>query len=93
MVFELLEVGAENARTGKQLCGLLNISIRELTEIIESERREGKPICASMGIKPGYFLAANKAEMQTYCKCLNSRASEIKKTRKACLNTIKDLPA
>lgn len=93
MIAELLKEGRENARTGRKLCELLNITIRELTAGIERERRQGQPICASTGSNPGYFLAANKEEMQHYCNSLHKRAGEIHKTRRACIKTIENLPA
>lgn len=93
MIAELLTEGRENARTGKALCQLLNITIRELTQGIERERRAGQPICASTGSNPGYFLAATKEEMQNYCDSLRRRAGEIHKTRRACIKTIDELPA
>ena len=60
-------------------------------EEIQKERREGKPICASRGHNPGYYIPRNKKEMADYCKILESNGREIYKTRKACLETIKDL--
>lgn len=92
MIHELLSAGAENARTGREICGLLDISPRELTAAIERERRAGKPICAATGSNPGYFLAANKEEMERYCNSLFHRAGEIHKTRKACLQAMESLP-
>jgi len=92
MIQEMLSEGAENARTGKELCRELNIKHRELTKAIERERRAGAPICAATGKRPGYFLAANQAEMQKFCRSLFYRAGEIHKTRKACLDTIESLP-
>ncbi|MFY9121467.1 MAG: hypothetical protein WAO57_14220 [Syntrophomonadaceae bacterium] len=92
MIFEILSEGAENARTGKEICNLLNITARDLTAAIERERRAGKPICASTGSNPGYFLAANQEEMQRYCKSLLHRAGEIHKTRQACIKTMENLP-
>jgi len=94
MIYEILSEGAENAQTGKEICKLLNVTARDLTSAIERERREGKPICASTDSKsPGYFLAADKEEMEHYCRSLNHRAGEIHKTRRACLQTIDNLPA
>ena len=93
MIAEILFTGRENARTGKALCVLLNLTMRELTQGIERERRQGQPICASTGSNPGYFLAANKDEMQRYCSSLQRRAGEIHKTRRACIKTIEQLPA
>ncbi len=92
MIAEILTEGAANARTGKELCNLLNITVRDLTQAVERERREGHPICASTGSKPGYFLAANREEMQLYCNSLYKRAGEIHKTRRACLEAMKLLP-
>ncbi len=92
MVHELLTEGAENARTAKYLCGLLGFSPRELSKTIERERRAGKPICASTGSNPGYFLAANQYEMRQFCESLAHRAKEIHKTRRACAKTIDTLP-
>ena len=77
MIFEVLAEGAENARTGKEICKLLNITARDLTAAIERERRQGQPICASTGSNPGYFLAANQEEMQHYSRSLLHRAGEI----------------
>lgn len=92
MIFELLLEGADNARTGREICDLLGLRARDLTAAIERERREGKPICASTGSNPGYFLAANREEMECYCNSLLHRAGEIHKTRKACLATLDKLP-
>lgn len=93
MVFEVLSEGAGNALTGRELCKILNITPRELTQAIERERRAGRPICAATGKKPGYFLAANQEEMQRYCRSLWRRAGEIHKTRRACLDSMTNLPA
>ena len=90
MIFEILTTGAENAKTGKDICRLLNITARDLTAAIERERRAGKPICASTGSNPGYFLAANQREMPHYCNSLMHRAGEIHKTRNACIKSMED---
>lgn len=92
MVNELLKTGAENATPGRELCERLNLAQRELTEAVAKERRAGYPICAASGATPGYYLAADKEEMQTYCKSLNRRAGEIQKTRRACLKSAERLP-
>lgn len=93
MVSEFLGRGAAAARTRQELCDLLHVAPRELTKLIERERRQGQPICASNdGTRPGYFLAATKSEMHLYCRSLWHRAGEIHKTRQACLQTIDQLP-
>lgn len=92
MISDYLMTGAENATTGRELCSLLGIHPRDLTEAIERERREGKPICANTAPPFGYFLAANRSEMKAYCRSLLHRAGELHKTRKACLDTLDSLP-
>ena len=92
VIYELLAEGAENAKTGREICRQLHIDMRGLTATIEQERRAGYPICASTGANPGYFLAANKEEMLQYCAALAHRADEITKTRQACAKTVKHLP-
>ena len=91
MVSTFLFEGKENAQRANYLCKQLNLTPRQLTLAIEAERRSGAPICATCGKNPGYYLAANKEEMQEYCKKLKNRAIEIFKTRKACQETIEKL--
>ena len=93
MIFELLSKGAANAHTAQELANLLHVDRRSISEFVEKERRAGKPICATCNSKnPGYFIAANRAEMERYCNRLLHRAGEIHKTRKACLQTMGNLP-
>lgn len=92
MIKELLAHGAENALTGREICKLLHITMRDLTQQIERERREGAPICASTGRRPGYYLAADRREMDRYCRSLFHRAGEIHKTRRACIKAMQQLP-
>lgn len=84
-VTSMLLIGAENAQTGKELATRLGVSVRDLVDQIARERREGSPICASNDENKGYFLAANREEMQRYCQSLERREAEIRKTREACL--------
>lgn len=93
MICEILLKGEQNAQTGREICTLLNISMRDLTAAVERERRDGQPICASTGSNPGYYLAADREEMQRYCNSLMRRAGEIHKTRKACIKAMAALPA
>ena len=93
MIHEFLKTGAENATTGRELATLLNCDIRDITAAIERERRAGYPICASSGgDNPGYYLAADKEELQRYCNMMHRRAAELYKTRQALLKVLKQLP-
>lgn len=92
MVAELLSVGTENARTGKELATAMRCSIRDITEQIERERREGQPICANTnGKNAGYFLAEDAIELEAYCKKLDNRAREMQRTRKALLSVLNQM--
>lgn len=93
LIADYLAKGRENARTGRELCDYLKINSRELMAKVEQERRDGQPICAAVhGRHRGYFLAANKQEMQEYCASLYRRGGNLFKTRRACMKTMETLP-
>ena len=93
MIHEVLHTGADNPTTGKELAELFSCDIRNITERIEAERREGHPICAnSNGGSSGYYLAADKEELETYCNRLNRRAGELHKTRRYLLQAMANMP-
>lgn len=91
MIHELLAEGRENARTGAELASVLHCDIRNITAQIEKERRDGHPICAAVGENPGYYLAADPAELESYCDALKRRAVEVFKTRQALINILRQI--
>ena len=91
MIHELLAEGRENARTGRELAGILNCNIRDITQRIEAERRDGQPICAATGENPGYYLAADADELANYCNRLKGRAIELFRTRKALIAVLRQI--
>lgn len=86
MVYELLHTGKDNPTTGSTLARVLRCSVRDVVAQIERERRDGKTICASVGENPGYYIAADAEELDSYCEQLKGRAIEMFKTRQALLN-------
>ena len=88
MIAELLSVGRENARTGKELAAVIGCDIREITAAVERERRQGQPICAATGENPGYYMASDAEELERYCNRLHHRAAELYRTRQALLNVL-----
>lgn len=93
IISELLTEGAENAITGRELAAACGCDIRVITEQIEKERRNGTPICAtSRGAGPGYYLAADREELEHYCKRLGRREKELNKTRQALIKVLAQLP-
>lgn len=94
MIYELLDTGAENARSARELAKYLRKDRRQISSLVELERRAGKPICATCDSKmPGYYIPETREEMERYCNQLRHRAGEIFKTRDACLGTLDKLPA
>lgn len=88
MIAELLSVGRENARTGKELAAVIGCDIRDITAAVERERRQGQPICAATGENPGYYMASDAEELERYCNRLHHRAAELYRTRQALLNVL-----
>ena len=93
MIYELLSLGRENARTASDLATMTGLDRRAVSLIIERERRAGRPICATTdSTTPGYFIAADRDEMARYIASLQHREREIAKTRRACEKTLAALP-
>lgn len=87
-VADFLSAGKENALPGRDLVRLLGLrDLRDLTQMVEVERRAGSPICASVGTPPGYYLAESAEELRFYLASLQRRENEVGKTRQS-LETI-----
>lgn len=94
MIYELLLAGKENAISSRDLAKITGLSRREVSRQIESERRQGLPICATCDQPaPGYYIPADRQEMMDYCSRLLHRQMEIAETLKACKDTARTLPA
>lgn len=92
MVYEILDTGSKNAKPGRVIAEQLQCGIRDVTEQIERERRQGQPICASSRKgQAGYFLAETPEELQHYCSRLYKRGGELFKTRRALLRVLEQL--
>lgn len=93
MINEVLGAGKDSAVTGRELAQLFGCSIRDITNQVEKERRDGQPICATCGDPAGYYLAADAEELAAYCDRLKYRAVEIFKTRQALVNILRQIAA
>lgn len=85
MVSSLLLTGAENAITGREIKRIMGIKDRrEISSLVERERRSGVPICASCdGKNPGYYLPGSPGELEKYTVSLQRRIKEITATLEA----------
>lgn len=64
-VYEVLRVGRDQMRTANEISWLLGCSIRDVSEQVERERRQGIPICASDAAdNPGYYLAEDPDDLR-----------------------------
>lgn len=90
MIHEVLMFGEENAIPGKTLVEMRGLKdVRDLTRIVEQERRAGHPICATTDYKnPGYFLAETPEDLEKYIDSLDRRLKNIRLTREACQETL-----
>ena len=79
-VSSVLQHGEQGAIPGKVLVAMLKLkNQRELTRIIEHERKSGIPICASVsGEDRGYFIADGPEALEAYIKSLDRRLKNIR---------------
>lgn len=61
MIYELLNVGADNAKTTQELADVLGIDARDVRKAVRNERLQGVPICSD---KSGYYLPADENELK-----------------------------
>ena len=82
-----------NSTRQEQLVKLLELKdLRELTQLVERERADGAPICASTdSAAPGYYLADDPAELEQYIHSLDRRLHNMGQTRKHLGATLKGL--
>ena len=89
MIYEMLAAGPNNAVSATHLARVLGVHKRDVSKMVERERREGRPICATCNSKnPGYFLPESREEMEHYIKRVRHREAEIAATRAACEETL-----
>lgn len=90
-ITDFLTEGRESARTARELCDMTGLKPREFFATIEAARRKGAPICAAKGDNPGYYLAADREELQEYIAKLTRQEKTTKKTRIACAHSLDNL--
>ena len=77
-VADVLGVGEENALRMEEIRRIIDGDARSIRLEIERERRMGVAICSNN--KTGYYLAATRQEIETFCRSMRRRAAEIQKT-------------
>lgn len=89
-ISRILLEGEANALPGHEIRRILGLKDgREVTSLVERERRGGVPICASCDNRqPGYFLPETPGELERYIKSLEGRIREVAATRDALEETL-----
>ena len=75
----LLGVGAENARTARELGGILDWRGEEVRREINRLRKAGVPVCASCFGSRGYYLPSCNAEAKVYGRQFRARLADAEK--------------
>lgn len=93
-ITDYLLPGEQHAKSARELAYSMNCNTRDITQMVQDERRHGAAICVSRDAeRPGYFIAETPADVETCCRQLQDRAQEIYKTRAAMLKTLKKMRA
>ena len=87
---DVLLHGKDNAIPGRDLVSTLGLKdLRELTQLVERERKVGFPICATTDAKrPGYYITDDPAELAAYIKSLDRRIKNVGETRQRMEETL-----
>lgn len=88
----ILRRGKKNALPAATLCSYFGTDRRSIGRAIAAARREGLPVCASVGELPGYYLAKDKQEMRQYCRSLEGRIKKLNTILQCCRDMIAGLP-
>ena len=88
-IFELLQTGAENGVTLRELVAMTGMNERLVRLKIQQERRAGKLILSNN--RDGYFLPENPEDVQCFARSMSRRAAEIASIARAAEAALADL--
>jgi len=75
-LLDLLSIGAENAKTAKELGSILNWNDTEIRHEVNRLRKSGVPICASPHGYKGYYMPSCRSEAAYYGKQFRARLAD-----------------
>lgn len=92
VIASVLSEGRGNAVTGREIKRLLDLqSGRDVSSLVERERRGAVPICATCNSnRPGYFMPETPGELETYCRSLRRRIKNVTATLDAMEKALDD---
>ena len=88
-IFELLQTGAENGVTLRELVAMTGMNERLVRLKIQQERKAGKLILSNN--KDGYFLPERPEDVQRFARSMSRRAAEIAGVARAAETALADM--
>lgn len=76
MIYELLDWGAENALSRRDLVAITGLTDREVRRVVARERKRGLPIVTNTERGGGYYLPEGPEELARFIRSLRHRAVE-----------------
>lgn len=88
-IFELLQTGAENGVTLRELVAMTGMNERLVRLKIQQERKAGKLILSNN--RDGYFLPECPEDVRRFARSMSRRAAEIASVARAAETALADL--
>ena len=88
-IFELLQTGAENGVTLRELVALTGMNERLVRLEIQRERKAGKLILSNN--RDGYFLPERPEDVRRFARSMSRRATEIASIARAAESALADM--
>lgn len=88
-IFELLQTGAENGTTLRELVALTGMNERLVRLKIQQERKAGKLILSNN--RDGYFLPECPEDVRRFARSMSRRAAEIAGVARAAESALADM--
>lgn len=88
-IFELLQTGAEDGMTLRQIVALTGLDERSVRLQIQRERKAGRLILSDN--RNGYFLPESPADVQRFARSMSRRAAEIAGIARTAENALADM--
>lgn len=85
---DYIPTGAANAVTAEKIAEKMNIDVRAVRGLVQLERLQGNPICASCAEPFGLYIAETIDELAAYKRSLRRRMSNIFATYLAISTTL-----
>ena len=75
MIYELLDWGAENALSRRDLAAITGLTDREVRRLVARERKRGLPIVTNTD-RGGFYLPESPEELVRFIRSMRHRAME-----------------